>query len=191
MNAMSMDGQAENALKRRRYLALWFPFLPVDRLRIARPDLWQAQGGAGPVVIVEAVRGAMRLVTPDADALALGLSAGMTLADARAQEPDLVSFEADHHADQDWLERLCDGCARYTPAGAVRGVREGDANVFRAIPYASPPVGERRWRPPAPMPPPCPGLFSTTTVCFSDCCSFSATVRPTTSVEPPGVNGTT
>ncbi|MDY6944974.1 MAG: carboxylesterase family protein [Pseudomonadota bacterium] len=37
-------------------------------------------------------------------------------------------------------------------AGSVRGVREGDANVFRAIPYALPPVGERRWRPPAPMP---------------------------------------
>jgi para-nitrobenzyl esterase len=38
------------------------------------------------------------------------------------------------------------------PAGAVKGLREGDANVFRAIPYALPPVGERRWRPPAAMP---------------------------------------
>jgi para-nitrobenzyl esterase len=38
------------------------------------------------------------------------------------------------------------------PAGTVRGEREGDASVFRAIPYALPPVGERRWRPPAPMP---------------------------------------
>ncbi|WGM37283.1 carboxylesterase family protein [Caulobacter sp. NIBR1757] len=38
------------------------------------------------------------------------------------------------------------------PAGVVSGVREGDATVFRAIPYALPPVGERRWRPPAPMP---------------------------------------
>jgi para-nitrobenzyl esterase len=38
------------------------------------------------------------------------------------------------------------------PAGDVRGVREGDANVFRTIPYAMPPVGEGRWRPPAPMP---------------------------------------
>lgn len=37
-------------------------------------------------------------------------------------------------------------------AGIVRGVREGEANVFRAIPYATPPTGERRWRPPAPMP---------------------------------------
>jgi para-nitrobenzyl esterase len=38
------------------------------------------------------------------------------------------------------------------PAGAVRGVREADANVFRAIPYALPPLGELRWRPPAPLP---------------------------------------
>ena len=38
------------------------------------------------------------------------------------------------------------------PAGRVQGVREGNAEVFRAIPYALPPVGERRWRPPAPMP---------------------------------------
>jgi len=45
-----------------------------------------------------------------------------------------------------------DGVVVDMPAGAVRGVREGDANVFRAIPYALPPTGERRWRPPVPMP---------------------------------------
>lgn len=70
-------------------------------------------------MIVETVRGAMRLVALDADALAIGLSTGMTLADARAREPGLRIFEADAHADQDWLERLCDGCARYTPIAAL------------------------------------------------------------------------
>ncbi len=69
--------------------------------------------------MVEQVRGAMRLAALDADALALGLSLGMTLADARAREPDLAVFDADPHADQDWLERLCDGCARYTPLAAI------------------------------------------------------------------------
>ncbi len=38
------------------------------------------------------------------------------------------------------------------PAGAVRGLNENGAHVFRAIPYAMPPVGERRWRPPVAMP---------------------------------------
>ncbi len=61
----------------------------------------------------------MRLATLDAEALALGLTPGMTLADARAREPDLRVFDADPHADQDWLERLCDGCARYTPLAAL------------------------------------------------------------------------
>ena len=115
MNAMTGEATART----RRYLALWFPFLPLDRLRIARHDLWAAQGQDAPAVIVETVRGAMRLMTLDANALAIGLSPGMTLADARAREPDLRVFEADPHADQDWLERLCDECARYTPNAAL------------------------------------------------------------------------
>jgi para-nitrobenzyl esterase len=38
-----------------------------------------------------------------------------------------------------------------SPAGKVMGSSEGQAKVFRAIPYAVPPLGERRWRPPVPM----------------------------------------
>jgi len=38
------------------------------------------------------------------------------------------------------------------PAGQIQGVREAEANVFRAVPYALPPTGDRRWRPPVPMP---------------------------------------
>ncbi|WP_022928036.1 carboxylesterase/lipase family protein [Patulibacter americanus] len=37
-------------------------------------------------------------------------------------------------------------------SGAVRGVREGDADVFRGIPYAAAPVGPLRFAEPAPAP---------------------------------------
>jgi protein ImuB len=104
----------------RRFLALWFPFLPLDRLRIARPDIWSSSADIAPAIaVVEKVKGAMRLAAVDTNALALGLSTGITLADARAVVPDLGVFDADPHADQDWLERLCDGCARYTPMAAL------------------------------------------------------------------------
>ena len=39
------------------------------------------------------------------------------------------------------------------PAGAVEGRMEGDLHVFKGIPYALPPVGSARWKPPSPAPP--------------------------------------
>jgi hypothetical protein len=38
------------------------------------------------------------------------------------------------------------------PAGTVEGRMEGELRVFKGIPYALPPVGSARWRPPSPMP---------------------------------------
>jgi protein ImuB len=97
----------------RRYLALWFPLLPADlRRRRFGPD-------DAPLAFVEKQRGAMRIVALDARSLKLGLAPGLTLADARARVPELAAIDHDPYADRLWLERIADGCDRWTPMVAL------------------------------------------------------------------------
>lgn len=57
----------------------------------------------------------MCVVALDDHAFRQGLAPGLTLADARARVPELLAIEHDCHADLLWLERLADGCDRWTP----------------------------------------------------------------------------
>jgi protein ImuB len=61
----------------------------------------------------------MRIVALNPHALSLGLTPGLTLADARARVPELVAIDHDPHADHLWLERIADGCDRWTPLVAL------------------------------------------------------------------------
>ena len=41
----------------------------------------------------------------------------------------------------------------HAPAGAVKGEFTTGIRIFRGLPYAAPPIGPMRWKPPAPAPP--------------------------------------
>ncbi|NLR72322.1 DNA polymerase Y family protein [Novosphingobium sp. ERN07] len=102
---------------KRRYLALWFPFLPTERLRIQeertgrRPDT--------PLVLVAKIKGALRLGAVDVHARGLGITSGQTLADARALHPDLTVADMNEDADRHWLQRLAEHCIAWSPRVTV------------------------------------------------------------------------
>ncbi|MDB5713327.1 MAG: polymerase family protein [Sphingomonadales bacterium] len=72
-----------------------------------------------PYVLVEKIRGAMRITAVDAMALRLGLVPGLTLADSRARVPELEVFDAAPAEDAAWLDWLADACDRYSPSVAI------------------------------------------------------------------------
>ena len=111
------DGRLSN---RRRYLAAWFPWLPADRIRRL-----EACGAApedraeAPLVLVEKVKGALRLSAVDPEAARQGLSVGLTLADARARTPVLRVVTAQPEADAVLLARVLDDFDRFSPMIAL------------------------------------------------------------------------
>ena len=110
--------------KTRRYLALWWPFLPTDRLRRAGqlpPEALSGESGRPdtPLVLVERDRGALRITAGDRQALALNLGPGLALADARARVPGLVALPAQPEEDRAFLVRLAAWCERFTPLVAL------------------------------------------------------------------------
>src|SRR5271157_5164549 len=103
----------------RRFLSLWLPRLATDRARRLK-----AIDTARPLAAIAKVDNAERLVCLDAVAARLGLTVGLSLADARARHPALVAVEAAPAEEARLLERLCDWSSRYTPLAALDG-RDG------------------------------------------------------------------
>ncbi len=103
----------QNASMPRRYLALWFPWLPCERVRKEA-----GRSCSTPLALVARSGNALRLSAVDAQAARLGLSPGMTLADARARCPELESLPHDEQADTHTLERLTARMVRFTPMAA-------------------------------------------------------------------------
>jgi protein ImuB len=97
----------------RRYLALWLPLLPLDRLRRLEPAL-----AAQPLATWATFGNRRALVAADGPAI----HPDQALADAQAICPTLVLRPADPVADADLLERLALWALRWTPLAAVDGV---------------------------------------------------------------------
>jgi protein ImuB len=98
----------------RRFLSLWLPRLATDRARRLNGVDKRA-----PLAAVAKVNNAERLVCVDAEAVRLGLTIGLSLADARARHPNLVAVESAPMEEARLLERLCDWCSRFTPLAAL------------------------------------------------------------------------
>ena len=108
-----------NSLKR-RYLAIWLPFLSADRLRAQDPDCQTARSPPdAPLAFAIRVKGALRLAAVDAQARRHGIVPGLTLADARVRQPDLVVADMDDDADRHWLDSLAQHCLVWTPLVTV------------------------------------------------------------------------
>ncbi|MCX5513632.1 nucleotidyltransferase [Kaistia algarum] len=88
----------------------------------------------------------MRIAAPDPAALRLGLGPGLALAEARARIADPDVADIDSAADDALMERLADGCERYTPLVArqdgnelilditgVAPIFKGEAALFRDL----------------------------------------------------------
>ncbi len=103
--------QAASTISPRRYLALWFPFLPTERWRMSFPSGDRHE----PLLLVAKERNAIRVTSACPRARALGLLPGLSLADARARVPNVRVADADLEADARLLLRLVRQSARWSP----------------------------------------------------------------------------
>ena len=103
----------------RRYLAVWFPWLPSDRLqRQAQRDDAPPED-APPVVLAEKIKGALRLAAVDPAAARAGLAPGLPLADAQARTSALRVVAHRPDLDEALLMRVLEDFGRFTPMIAL------------------------------------------------------------------------
>jgi len=110
---------SEPSARPRRYLAVWFPWLPSDRLRRQEQRDDTPPEDAPPVVLAEKIKGALRLAAVDPAAARVGLIPGLALADARARTPALRVLAHRPDLDDALLARVLEDFCRFTPMIAL------------------------------------------------------------------------
>jgi len=89
---------------------VWLRRLSTDRI-----ERRSSAPGDAPLIVVEPVKGALRIAALNDAAAALGLTPGLPLADARARYTSLQVAQAEPEADRALLVAVADWCDRYTP----------------------------------------------------------------------------
>ncbi len=89
--------------------------LAASPTRPASPATLPLRGRDTPLVVYGKRGNAELLVAVDAAAEALGLTPGLTLAQARAMHPTIEAIEEDAVADSALLDTIAEWCLRYTP----------------------------------------------------------------------------
>lgn len=104
-----------------RWLSLWLPRWPIQRLALAARRRGEPGLDDRPLALVAPAQGGPRLVALNEAAEAVRLTPGLLLTDARAICPTLAVRPADPAADARALEALALWCSRWSPKVAVDG----------------------------------------------------------------------
>jgi protein ImuB len=107
------------SVNRRRILSLWLPRLPIDRIKRQPGRSDGSRDETTPSIVVAKQNNALQIFALDDAAAALGLAAGLPLANARAICPQLKVFDADEAADAMALNAIAGWCDRFTPLVAL------------------------------------------------------------------------
>ncbi|MFC7292804.1 Y-family DNA polymerase [Hirschia litorea] len=112
----------------KRYLYVYFPAWPLDRLRRAkyqqlqaRPSILEKPPKSVPFVLVEKCRNGVEIVAANPIAQSQNVHAGLAFTDARARVPNLVFEEIDRIADARALSKLVDWMVRFSPSVSIDG----------------------------------------------------------------------
>lgn len=100
----------------RSLISLWLPYLATERVERGDPTLAER-----PFATFMESRGQMILAAVNPCAAGVGLTPGMSLANARALYPDITLRRADPPEERKMLESLRDWSVRYTPWVALDG----------------------------------------------------------------------
>jgi protein ImuB len=103
----------------KRVISLWLPTFETDRLSRRKGNKKSAKNLGPLLVTITALHGGQRIAAVNAAADIQGIKPGLSLADARAQFPDITVKQADPTADLRALNKLAQACERYSPWTAI------------------------------------------------------------------------